>query len=737
MENKNKIPINGGYPIHTFQDVEEIYMLYISSKSDRDDIKRAYEFIIEKHKGQVRKSGEPYYHHLIEVAYIVASLQCGPATIIASLLHDVVEDTDTTVEEIEKMFGSEVSKIVNSLTKIQRLKLSKITSEEFEAEDHRKIFIGMAKDIRVIIIKLADRLHNLRTLAALSRERQLAMCKETNEVFVPIAHRLGLDTIKTEMEDLCLKYLEPEKFEEVKKLLTKKEKVMVKSLENIKKRIADVLFENDIHFDIFSRVKSIYSIYRKMYINGHPFDEIYDILALRIITNTEMECYEILGLIHKMYKPVPGRFKDYIAMPKPNMYQSLHTTIISGDGNLYEIQIRTKQMDDIAETGVAAHWAYKEGVYNSKQEQMDIENKLHWFRDFISMSNDADSTSASEYVDSLTHDIFETSVYVFTPKGRVIDLRQGSTPVDFAYRIHTKVGDSTTGALVNGIMVPLNTVLKTGDMVEIKTSKNSPGPSERWLEFVKSNLAKSQIKKFLAKKNADLLREDKIIKGKNSCVDSFKDRGISEEDMMKYLSDPKTLEHFNVATVEDLFIGVTNRLPTTGAIIDFLKIKRPLVINTSGKARTTSGDDCPVYCKGAGKIAISLAACCSPIPGDDIVGYITKGKGISVHRKNCPNMAKEKERLIDVYWREDLESSTYPVDINIEASDRPNLLMEIMNTLSSAKVPLNSIHAKLNNTNLTVNIAATILISDAKRLFDVCNILHSITGVYNVSRVTH
>ena len=737
MESKNKILVNGGYPLHTFQEVEEVYMLYISSKKDRDDIKRAYDFVIEKHKGQTRKSGEPYYHHLVEVAYIVSKLQCGPATIISALLHDVVEDTDTTVEDIEKMFGSEVSKIVDALTKIQRLKLSKITSEEFEAEDHRKIFIGMAKDIRVIIIKLADRLHNLRTLGALSRERQIAICKETNEVFVPIAHRLGLDTIKTEMEDLCLKYLEPEKFEEVRKLLTKKEKVMVKSLENIKKRIADVLFENNIPFEIFARVKSIYSIYRKMYIKGHPFDEIYDILALRIITDTEIQCYEILGLIHKMYRPVPGRFKDYIAMPKPNMYQSLHTTIISGDGNLYEIQIRTSEMDSIAETGVAAHWAYKEGGYNSKQEQMDIENKLHWFRDFISMSNETGEASATEYVDSLTHDIFETSVYVFTPKGKVIDLVAGSTPVDFAYRVHTKVGDTTTGALVNGVMVPLNTVLKTGDMVEIKTNKNSPGPSEGWLEFVKSNLAKTQIKKYLAKKNAELLREEKITRGRNSCLDAFKDRGIGEEEMMKYLSDPKLLEHYNFDTVDDLFVGVTGRLPTTAAIMEFLRIKRPVIIPQGGKVRTSTGDNCPVYCKGVGKIALTLASCCSPIPGDDIVGYITKGKGISVHRKNCPNIAREKERLVDVYWRDDLESSTHPVDIAIEASDRPNLLVEIMNTMASLKVTVSSINVKLNHTNLTVNIAATILVSDAKRLFDISNILHSITGVYEVNRVTH
>ena len=328
MEN-NKAPINGGYPLHTFQEVEDIYMVYISSKEDRARIEDAYHFILEKHEGQTRKSGEPYYHHLIEVAYILASLQCGPNTIIAGLLHDVVEDTDTSVEDIKKRWGEEVSRIVDALTKIQRLKLSKITAEEFEAEDHRKIFLGMAKDIRVILIKLADRLHNLRTLGALSRERQIAICKETMEVFSPIAERLGLDIIKSEMEDLCIKYLEPEKYANIKKLLSKKTALLVKSLDGLKKRIADVLFEKKIPFEISSRVKSINSIYRKMYIKGHPFEEIYDILALRIITETEIQCYEILGLIHQMYKPVPGRFKDYIAMPKPNMYQSLQVVMVT------------------------------------------------------------------------------------------------------------------------------------------------------------------------------------------------------------------------------------------------------------------------------------------------------------------------------------------------------------------------------------------------------------------------
>ena len=736
---KKKILVNGGYPLHTYEDVEEVFSTYITNKADKDSIRRAYEFILEKHDGQTRRSGEPYYHHLIEVAYICACLHCGPKTITAAFLHDVVEDTDTSIETIEKMWDKEVALLVDSLTKIQRLKLSKIESEDFEAEDHRKILIGMAKDIRVILVKLADRLHNLRTLASLKPERQIAICQETMDVFVPIAHRLGLDSIKNEMQNICLSYLEPEKYAEVVKLISKKAKTMNRSLENLKKKIADMLFEKNIPFDISSRVKSIYSIYSKMYLKGHSFNDIYDILALRIITDTEIRCYEILGLIHKIYKPVPGRFKDYIAMPKPNMYQSLHTTIISGDGNFYEVQIRTEEMDQIAESGVAAHWAYKEGNgYNSKQEQMEIENKLHWFRDFVSISNDKQDESASEFMASLTHDIFDANVYVFTPRGKVIELVQGSTPVDFAYRIHTKVGDSTVGALVNGQMVPLNTVLKTGDLVEIKTSKNSNGPSEGWLEFVKTSQAKSCIKKFILKKNAELVRDEKIAKGKQSCVDAFRDRGVNEEEMMNYLNDEKLLRHFEFDSVDDLLVGVSARKPTPTAIVDFLHIKKEFVFtHHEGRAKSKSGDTCPVYAKGAGKIAISLANCCTPIPGDDIVGYITKGKGITVHRKTCPNIAKEKERLVDIFWRDDLEFATYPVDIVVEASDRNNLLVDIMNKLSLAHVTVSSMDAKANPVNMTSTFNITLLVSDAKRLGDICNSLLGITGVYDVTRVIH
>ncbi|MCQ2814759.1 MAG: bifunctional (p)ppGpp synthetase/guanosine-3',5'-bis(diphosphate) 3'-pyrophosphohydrolase [Bacilli bacterium] len=736
MNNDKKIQINGGYPLHTFDDVKNIYEQYIKNDDDRKAIEQAYAFVIEKHQGQLRKSGEPYYHHLIEVAYILAEYQHGPNTIIAGLLHDVVEDTNVTIEEIQKKWGSDVAKLVDALTKIQRLKLSKITSEEFEAEDHRKIFLGMAKDIRVILVKLADRLHNMRTLAVLSPERQQALSKETMEVFLPIASRLGLDHIKSELGELCLKYLEPQRYQEIKKLLTKRTKTLKKNLDTFSKKIADILYEAKIPFEISFRVKSIDSIYDKMYNRGHSFDEIYDIMALRIITDTEIQCYEILGLIHKVYKPLPKRFKDYIASPKTNMYQSLHTTVLSGDGNFYEVQIRTKDMDSVAENGIAAHWAYKEGHYNSEAEQKEIENQLHWFRDFVSITDNSDKENAQEYINNLTQDIFEANVYVFSPKGKVIELPSGSTPIDFAYRIHTKVGDNCVGAMVNGMMVPLNTILKTGDMVDIKTSKNSKGPNEGWLEFVKSASAKSCIRKFLAKKNADMVREEKIAKGRQACIDMFTERGVPTEQMLKLVNTQEVLSHFECETLDDLFISVCNKKPSSNAIVDFLNIKKT-VSTDQLKTKTQTQNNCPVYCKGVSKIAISLANCCSPIPGDDIVGYITKGKGISVHRKNCPNISNESERLIDVYWREDIQFATFSVDLSAEANDRPNLLSDIMGVLTTSKVPVSSIHASLANGGNICIVSMTISVSDAKRLRDIQSILLSVKGIYKVIRVIH
>ncbi|MFA5442803.1 MAG: bifunctional (p)ppGpp synthetase/guanosine-3',5'-bis(diphosphate) 3'-pyrophosphohydrolase [Bacilli bacterium] len=736
MEKKHVI--NGGYPLHTYPDLEEAFFSYITDPESRNMIKQAYEMANKYHVGQTRKSGEDYIHHLLEVGFILAKLQAGPATIAAGFLHDVIEDTEATIEEVKSKFGEDVSKIVESLTKIQRMKLSHREYEDFEAEDHRKIFLGMAKDVRVIIIKLADRLHNMRTLGALENKRQLALARETLEVFVPIAHRLGINTIKSELEDLSLKYLEPDKYDLISDLLDKKTRNRTKSLDSLKKRVADIIFEAKIPFQMESRVKTIYSIYKKIYLKGYNFDDIFDVMAIRVITETELNCYEILGIIHATFKPIPGRFKDYIAVPKPNMYQSLHTSIISGDGNIFEIQIRTKRMDEIAETGIAAHWRYKEGTnYNAKEEQRQIEEKLHWFRDFVNISNEQDG-DAKEYMDTLSKDIFEANVYVFTPKGKVIDLPNGSTPIDFAYRVHTKVGDSAVGAIVNGALVSLGTVLKTGDVVEIRTSNTSSGPNEGWLKIVRTTQARSHIKKFLFKKNAELLKDERVAKGKQSAIDAFKDRGVDEQEMMTLLNNSNLLTNFRVKDVDELFVAMYSKNPTPSAVIDFLNIKRKPTIFKLDKSPTQKDDDhVPVFVHGAGKIAINLASCCTPIPGDDIVGYITKGKGVTVHRVTCPNVANEKARLVDVFWRESEHLETYPVDIKIESADRPNLLIDIMSTLSANKISVSAIAAKLHPLTMNTTISATIFVSDAKRLTDIYNILLNINSVYEIIRVVH
>ena len=728
---------------HTFEDVRNVFIHYIKNEDDRNNIKKAYDFVVEKHKTQFRKSGEPYVQHLIETAYTVAKLQGGPSTIIAAFLHDVVEDTDVTTEEVEALFGSDVSHLVEAVTKIQRMQLNRIDEEEFEAEGHRKIFIAMAKDIRVIIVKLADRLHNMRTLEWLKPNRQIAISRETLEVYAPVAHRLGLNKIKSELEDLSLKYLEPEKYNHVLQLLNENTKNRSESLVRLKKKLADLLYEHNIPFiQIESRVKSIYSIYKKMFIKGRDFNEIYDIMALRVITKTELNCYEILGLVHSVYKPLPGRFKDYIAMPKPNLYQSLHTTIISGDGQFFEIQIRTEEMDEIAEEGIAAHWRYKEGSkYSPEKEQKEIEEKLHWFRDFVSMSSDELSTDAKEYMATLNKDVFDANIYIFTPKGRVIDLPSGSTPLDFAYKIHTGVGDSAVGAIVNGTLVPLGTELKTGDVVEIKTSKSSAGPNEGWLKLVKTNAARNHIRKQLTKKNMEFVRDEKIAQGKIALIDAFKERGYNEQEMIEKVNNQKVLNNFQVDSFESLCVNVSNRNPLPSSIMEFLNLKKKVDPNAPLKltdAKKAIGKNLnPVIVKNAGNVAINLGPCCTPIPGDDIVGYITRGKGITVHRSNCPNIAKEKNRLIDVYWNEELEAQQYQVDIQINGSDRSTLLIDIMGVLAQMKCNCSAISSKVHSSSGTSTIQATLLVHNASKLEDIFNVLRNVKGVYDIVRVIH
>ena len=481
----------------SYDDVLALVKTYITKEESLALIQKAYDFIMVKHKEQKRKSGEPYTIHLIWVAYILATLQTGPITIAAGLLHDVMEDCDVPREEMIEKFGEEVTTLVEGVTKIT--KMPYMEESDFHAENHRKIYIAMAKDIRVILIKLADRLHNMRTLQYMSPEKQQRISRETLEVYAPIAHRLGINDIRVELEDLCLFYLDPKAYKEIAELLDKKKSERKDSVDAMIKSVEKNLEGTNIKYRIKGRAKHIYSIYKKMVYKHKRFDEIYDLNALRIIVETKNECYEVLGIMHEKYRAIPGRFKDYIAMPKPNMYQSLHTSVIGEKGYVFEIQIRTEEMDELAERGVASHWRYKEGKkYNAKQEQKEIGEKLQWMSEFITVSDEMKDNEAKDYYNTLQRDIFEANVYALTPAGRIVELPNGSTPIDFAYRVHTEVGHHAVGAIVNGVMVPFDTKLKTGDIVEIKTNKNS-SPSEGWLKFVRTAGARNKIRQYITK----------------------------------------------------------------------------------------------------------------------------------------------------------------------------------------------------------------------------------------------
>ncbi len=730
--------------IYTFNDVKDVYSSYIHDEEDLKRIEKAYLFAEKKHEGQFRKSGDPYISHCIGVAYILAGLQVGPKTIMTGFLHDTIEDTDTTREEIEKEFGSEVATLVEALTKVTRL--SDYKNVEFTAENHRKIFVAMAKDVRAIIVKLADRLHNMRTLQFQPREKQIRISRETLDVYEPIAHRLGLYKIQTELEELSLWYLEPEKFTEIENKIAEVEKDAKASLSELRQQLISILNRSHIPFSISARVKSVYSIYKKMYTKNYAFDQIYDLMALRIITETEQNCYEILGYVHANYKPVPGRFKDYIAMPKPNMYQSLHTTIVSNKGHVFEIQIRTQAMDETAEGGVAAHWRYKEGTkYDPKVEQVEIENQLHWFKDFVSMTEEGGDGNARDYMDSLSHDIFDANVYVFTPKGNVICLPNGATPIDFAYRIHSDLGEHLQGARVNGILVPISTSLKTGDVVEVITNKNS-NPNSEWLNIAKTNFAKSKIRKYLIHQNADYVKEDNIKKGRQTLLDSFRERKINI-DLSKVLTR-QLFDKLNVKDADDLFLMINGKtilpyqvIEASDQIVYGGKMSdeeiQSQINNRVYKRKNTS--DAVILANGD-TVLTSLAACCTPVPGDDIIGFVSTGQGVKVHRVDCPNVNREgvQDRLIQVMWNPNVTKlGEYPVDLAVEGHDRPGLLVDIMNTLSANDAKVNKIQAKYNPSLNTSTISMTILVSEKEQLSHFLHALTNVKGVFAIKRVHH
>ena len=729
----------------TYQELEKRVKEYISNPDDLALISKAYKFAADKHSGQIRKSGDPYVSHCLYVAYILADMQAGPKTICAGLLHDTIEDTDTTFEDIEREFGLEIATMVEALTKVTRL--SDYKNVEFTAENHRKIFVAMAKDIRVILIKLADRLHNMMTLQFQPKEKQIRISNETLEVYAPIAHRLGLYNISTQLEDLSLYYLEPEKVKYIEDKCNQLVSNSQGTLDKLKQNIENILSKTTIPYEITSRVKSIYSIYKKMYLKNYAFDQIYDILALRIITETEQNCYEILGYIHANFTPMPGRFKDYIAMPKANMYQSLHTTIMTDSGIFFEIQIRTKKMDELAEQGVAAHWRYKEGShYDAKKEQVEIENQLQWFKEFVTIS-DSENSSAKEYMDTLSHDIFDANVYVFTPKGNVICLPNGSTAIDFAYRIHTDLGEHLSGCKVNNVLTPISTKLKTGDVVEVITSKNA-FPNTEWYNIAKTNFAKSCIRKYLVKKNSDYAKEEAIKKGKQMLLDTLKEKKLSTD--LNKIVNKQLLTDLHLNNQDDLFIQISGKTITTNLVIEKsnidAKINEEKNIQNKisgkgendvlGKLKKNTTDS--IVLDNGDNVLTTLASCCQPIPGDEIIGYVSTGQGVKVHRKDCPNINKLKDdsRLIGVRWNpNNLKKLDYQVDLEVECHDRDGLLVDVVNILEVNKAKVVKLSAKYNPGMNNTVILVTLLVKDTESLGHYINDIYQVKSVYNVSRV--
>ncbi len=712
---------------------------YIQDPDSLALIEKAYRYAQGHHQGQFRRSGEPYMIHAAQVGYILATMKVGPRTICAGLLHDVLEDCGVSAEQMSADFDEEITMLVEGVTKIGNLKFK--DEKEYQAANHRKIFIAMANDIRVIVIKLVDRLHNMRTLQYMPPEKQQKIAAETLQVYAPIAHRLGISEIKNELEDLSFYYLDREKYYEIAHLVEEKKAMRDEQVKHMIRDISEMLKEKNIEFRIFGRSKHLYSIYKKMKTKNKRFEEILDLLAIRIVTQTKLNCYEILGYIHAAYRPIPGRLKDYIAVPKSNMYQSLHTTIVGDEGRIFEIQIRTEEMDSIAEMGIAAHWRYKEGTkYDPHKEQREIEQKLSWFRDLSALTGDLLSDDPNEYMDTLQKDIFEANVYVMTPKGRVIELPNGSTPIDFAYRVHTEVGHSTVGAMVNETLVPLNTPLKTGDVVQIKTSKQSAGPSEDWLKFVKTNHAKNKIRGFLQKKEVEK-KQEFVERGEQIIRDELKKRGYPEKDYFERKKIESILTVFQVGSYTDLMYGIAVKSISVISVIEKLtNQKKPIILDNETVSRSFSParkapSKSGIIVPGIESMMISLAGCCSPIPGDEIVGYISKGNGVKVHRRDCLNVANEKSRLIDVEWDDRREPRKYEATIQIYSHDRNFLLTDLMTVISQCKASLQNINSSVNQEELTVSTKIMLLVDDYDHLKTLIANLKKVNSVVSVERV--
>lgn len=726
-------------------DVLDEARTYIHNEDSIKIIEHAANFASEKHAGQFRRSGEPYVIHLINVAYILSQLKCGPKTIASGFLHDVIEDCGMSRDELALEFDDEIADIVEAVTKIGTLQFKGKDDPEYQAANHRKIFIAMAKDVRVILVKLCDRLHNMRTLQYQPEASQKRIAAETLDVYAPIAHRLGISAIKNELEDLCFYYLNRDEYHHIAHLVETKKAERDAAVNKMISEISEMLEDNHIEFRIFGRSKHLYSIYNKMIKKHKRFDQILDLLAIRIVTQTELNCYEILGFIHAKYKPIPGRLKDYIAVPKPNMYQSLHTTIIGDDGKIFEVQIRTEEMDRVAENGIAAHWRYKEGSkYDAKVEQKEIEDKLGWFKNFAMYSEEEKaSSSASEYMATLQHDIFEANVYVMTPMGRVIDLPSGATPIDFAYRVHTDVGHTCVGAVVNGVMVPLNTELQTGDVIEIKTRKGTE-PSEDWLQFVKTNQARNKIRNFLQKKETEK-RSEMIDQGEKLLREELTKRGFEAKEYM----DKKKLENiyhdFQVGNYIDFMYGIAVKSINPTVVCEKLTRQKARVTDFEEQAiqrienRTNHhlNTETGIVVPGIDSMKMSIAQCCCPVYGDPIKGFITKGEGVKVHRAVCPNIQAPSARLIDVMWDDGDVNRSYETEIVITARDRQFLVTDVLTVISQFKAPIDKVNADVNHELLISTLKLTIRVHDVDHLNNIMTNVRKIESILEVDRGYH
>ena len=686
----------------TIDDIITYCQSYLHNEDNLNLIKKAYDVAKKKHEGQFRKSGDPYIQHPVEVAYILATLHAGPDTIAAGLLHDVLEDTDMSKEEMAATFNKDVAEIVDGVTKISKLKY--MTKEKALAHNHEKLLLAMAKDIRVILVKIADRLHNMRTIQFHSEEKQKRIAQETLDLYAPLAHRLGMYRIKAELEDLSFKALEPEKYAEIAKEISFKKTERDEDVEKMISTVKGLLEKNHInHYDIKGRVKNIYSIYKKIITKNKTIDDIYDLLALRVIVDSVEQCYHVLGIIHSIWTPLPMRFKDYIAVPKPNMYQSLHTTVVGPAGKIYEIQIRTYEMDQIAEFGVAAHWAYKENVeYSHEKEQLEIVNKLKWYKDLTTY---VENSATEDPLDSIIEDIFSANVYIFTPKGDVYDFPTGSMPLDFAYRIHSDIGNKTVGAIVNGKIVPLSYKLKTGDVVEIKTNKACTGPTSEWLKLAKTSHAKTKIKAFINKKQRDAF----VAKGLEELTVIGKNYNYSPTT----LDDKQVMDLFGkngIRTVEDLYWtigkGEISALAAINRILGLTDVKlddefalKQYSEDSSKNRKRVATNGFGIIVEGLERAKLHLGNCCQPVYGDEISGYISKGNGIIIHRVTCPNVEKASpERFINVYWDKDFSGRIFDTTLKIIALDRRNLVADMINILNGCNVTIASVTSTKNRT---------------------------------------